>query len=143
LAGVSSTAADAATAFGLIALASGPTWSGEVAPASAATAPFRGRHLGAASGWAGGQLTAAEASSYAAAVADSLSAPRALAAVRIPGYPRYLAALDEAVRQAAGGQITPQVALEQAADRWRAITAELGLDAQRAAYQRSLGLAPR
>lgn len=65
-----------------------------------------------------------------------------LPALPIAGRDDYLQALDEAVRQAIGGQATPQKALERAADRWRQITAKRGLQPQRAAYLRSLGLEP-
>ena len=59
---------------------------------------------------------------------------------RIPGRDRYLAALDEAVKQAVVGEKTPQLALTDAADQWRQITADIGVDSQRKAYARSLGI---
>ncbi len=59
---------------------------------------------------------------------------------RLPGADRYLRALDDAVRQALAGKATSAEALEAAAAQFRTITAELGVDRQRKAYQQSLGL---
>jgi multiple sugar transport system substrate-binding protein len=50
--------------------------------------------------------------------------------------------LDAAVHRALAGESTPQQALEAAAGAWRKITEELGIDAQRRAYQRGLGQTP-
>jgi len=114
-------------------------WSDRTSAASAATAPFRASQLRAPQAWAHG-MRPAEAAQYATAVADSLNATDCLLAPRIPGAQRYLAALDDAVRRSALGEAEPQAALDAAADRWRAITAELGLERQRSAYRHSLGL---
>lgn len=137
LAGASVSAADGLAAYRLLALFTGPQWSGEIAPLSPATAPFRGKQITPPL-WRPAAPT--EAASYAAAVAASLSGPRALVALRIPGREEYLAALDTAVQQAVRGEAAPQAALESAAVEWRKITSGRGLEAQRAAYQRSLGL---
>ena len=72
----------------------------------------------------------------------SLSEHEILHAPRIPGRERYLAALDEAVQRALAGEAAPQTALDEAARRWREITAELGVDSQRNAYRRCLGMEP-
>ena len=64
-----------------------------------------------------------------------------LSTLRIPGRDQYLLALDQAVADALAGQ-DARAALETAANRWREITTQLGLEKQRAAYRRSLGLAP-
>ena len=53
-----------------------------------------------------------------------------------------MTALDEAVESALSKKEAPSEALERAAQVWREITARLGLEAQRRAYQRSLGLEP-
>ncbi|MFO0899967.1 MAG: hypothetical protein U0836_21250 [Pirellulales bacterium] len=137
LAGASVSAVDGLAAYRLLALLTGPQWSGEIAPLSPATAPFRGKQISPPI-WRPAAPT--DAGSYAAAVAASLSSPRALVALRIPGRAEYLAALDTAVQQAVRGEATPQAALEAAAAEWRKITSAHGLEAQRAAYQRSLGL---
>lgn len=77
---------------------------------------------------------------YVSALKSSLEHGQWLDALRIPGRSRYLAALDRAVQQAVRGEKTPAEALAEASAAWKSITAELGLDAQRTAYRRSLGL---
>ena len=63
-----------------------------------------------------------------------------LGALCLPGRTEYLAALDAAVASAVRGRKSPAEALRDAAAQWRQITARLGLDRQRTAYRRSLGL---
>ena len=70
------------------------------------------------------------------------SRPLYMTCIRIPGWQRYLTALDEAVVAACTGRKTSSEALAQVADAWQMITSELGLEAQRVAYTRSLGLEP-
>lgn len=77
---------------------------------------------------------------YVSALKASLEHGQWLDALRIPGRSRYLAALDRAVQQAVRGEKTSGDALAEASAAWKSITAELGLDAQRTAYRRSLGL---
>jgi hypothetical protein len=52
----------------------------------------------------------------------------------------YLQALDEAVAAALAGEPAAP-ALEKAANTWRATTASLDAEKQKAAYRRSLGVA--
>ena len=77
--------------------------------------------------------------SYAETVAAGSTGDVCLQPPRIPGRERYLAALDEAVRRAVRGEQSAAQALAQAADAWRAITEELGVEKQREAYRRSFG----
>ena len=65
-----------------------------------------------------------------------------LRALGIPGQEKYLAALDAAVADAVRGERSAADALADAAAKWREITTELGVDAQRKAYRNSLGLQP-
>jgi hypothetical protein len=53
-----------------------------------------------------------------------------------------MAALDDAVREAVGGKKSAAEALTAAAKRWQETTTKLGVDSQRVAYIRSLGLEP-
>lgn len=131
--------AQPAAALQLLAWLASRKWSERIDTASDATTLFRTSQVATAEAWSRG-LRAPEAKRYASAVAASLTAAECLVLPRIAGAERYLAALDEAVRQTLAGQQTPAEALAKAADAWRAITAELGLERQRAAYQRSLGL---
>ena len=57
-------------------------------------------------------------------------------------YQCYIAALDQAVHAARSGAQTPQEALTETAEAWTALSQELGLESQREAYTRSLGLEP-
>jgi hypothetical protein len=114
-------------------------WSDRTSGTSAAAAPFRASQLRSAQAWAR-DMRAAEVAEYASVVAESLSTTDCLVAPRIPDAERYLIALDDAVRASVRGETEPHLALEAAADRWRAITKELGVERQRAAYRRSLGL---
>ena len=75
-------------------------------------------------------------------VGHTQSQPRRLSSIRIPGWQRYLAVLDEAVLAARTGPRHPSEALTETAEAWSAITEELGLEQQREAYTRSLGLEP-
>jgi multiple sugar transport system substrate-binding protein len=61
---------------------------------------------------------------------------------RLPGREEYLTALDQAVHHAIRGDQTPQQALTNAANEWEKITGRLGIEPQRKAYVRSLGLEP-
>ncbi|MBI2825935.1 MAG: extracellular solute-binding protein [Planctomycetia bacterium] len=129
---------DAATR--LLAWLASPQWSTRVATAGADAAPVRRSQIRSAQDWGGPGISAAEASAYTSVVGQCLSGREALAALRIPGASRYMAALDEAVLAAVRGASAPQSALAAAAEKWQAITDELGLERQRRAYRRSLGL---
>jgi multiple sugar transport system substrate-binding protein len=126
-------------AFRLLAWLASRKWSDRALSAGAAAAPFRHSQSAAPEPWSHG-LPAGESRQYFTAVAASLSAADCLLAPRLPGAERYMQALDEAARKALDNQASPQEALESAAEKFRAITAELGRERQRDAYQRSLGL---
>lgn len=127
-------------AFQLLAWLSGPEWSRRVSTASGATTLFRRSQVDSGGDWGDRRLSAAGAVAYAETIERALTSPDFFGAPRIEGRGRYLAALDQAVRNAVTGKTSSEDALRQAADEWRKITAELGLDRQRAAYRRSLGL---
>lgn len=80
------------------------------------------------------------AAEFTAALEGAFDRTQWLDALRIPGRERYLAALDRAVRRCRREGITATAALAEASATWREITAELGIDAQRQAYRRSIGL---
>lgn len=134
----SSTHSDAA--WQLLAWLSGPKWSDRVAAESRATTLYRRSQLNASEQWVDASIGGPAALEYAQVAERSLSAVEWLGAPRLPGRRRYLDALDHAVAQALLDEATSQAALEAAAAQWAEITAELGLERQRAAYRRSLGL---
>jgi multiple sugar transport system substrate-binding protein len=140
LGSVTKTSSQPAATFQLLGWLSGSQWSERVSTTSGETTLFRKSQLKAARGWADPRIDEAAADEYAETVERALSAAEFFGAPRIAGRHRYLAALDEAVRSAVAGKETSERALGAAAGEWRKITAELGLDQQRAAYRRSLGL---
>lgn len=124
----------------LLAWLSGPKWGQRVCTASPAVTLFRESHLAAPAEWIGFRVDEASALQYAETVERALSREESLSAPRIPGTRRYLAALDAAVRNVVAGRASSQEALAAAAEEWTKITAELGLESQRTAYHRDLGL---
>jgi multiple sugar transport system substrate-binding protein len=124
----------------LLAWLSGPEWGSRVAAASPATTLFRRSQLDSPQPWGGAPLGPGAAGLYAQTVAAALDGHASLAAPRISGRSRYLEALDRGVRQALAGELSSQAALDAVAGEWRAISEEMGLDRQRSAYRRSLGL---
>jgi multiple sugar transport system substrate-binding protein len=133
----SSTQPDAA--FQLLGWLSGSQWSERVSTTSAETTLFRKSQLKNARPWTDSRIDEAAADEYAETVRQAVGSTELFGAPRMAGRKRYLAALDEVVRSALTGQQSDE-ALRAAADEWRKITAELGIDQQRAAYRRSLGL---
>jgi multiple sugar transport system substrate-binding protein len=109
---------------------------------SNSTTLFRHTQVSAARRWVDPQLDRTAASQYARAVRASLRRKRYLTVVRLPGSDRYMTALDVSVAEVLAGRQTPHEALQKAASQWQAITDELGVDGQRRAYERSLGLEP-
>jgi multiple sugar transport system substrate-binding protein len=140
LASVAEKAAHPDNAFQLLAWLSGQEWGSKISSASPATTLYRRSQIRAPQPWLDPLTDAQAAQQYARSVHDALSHQQYLFALRIPGHERYLSALDSAVEEAVGGQKSPADALADAAAAWRAITEELGLDAQRKAYRKSVGL---
>jgi ABC-type glycerol-3-phosphate transport system substrate-binding protein len=138
LAAVTSTTASAREAQSLLVWLAGREVSPLVSPASGGTTLFRESQMADARRWTGG-LPAKASQSYAAALKQSASLPRYLS-LRLPGREEYLAVLDAAVRSALAGEQTPAEALAAASDKWKAITAEIGVEKQRRALARDLGL---
>lgn len=126
----------------ILALLTGKEWSERLSPLSASTTMFRESQTKTPGLWTDQVLTQQAAEQYAEVVLTSQNRPIQLSSIRIPGRRRYLTALDAAVAAARSGEQSPQEALAEAAKAWAAITEELGVDKQREAYTRSLGLEP-
>jgi multiple sugar transport system substrate-binding protein len=126
--------------FQLLLWLSDKQWSLQVSPVSPATTLFRESHVKTPGAWAEKPVPATAAADYALLTLMTLSREQYLSVVRIPGRAEYLAALDDAVGRAVRGEQKPQEALTEASARWREITGRLGVEAQRKAYSRSLGL---
>jgi ABC-type glycerol-3-phosphate transport system substrate-binding protein len=140
LGSVTKTSSQPEAAFQLLGWLSGSQWSERVSTTSGETTLFRKSQVKAARPWADPRIDEAGTEEYAETVERALGSADFFGAPRIAGRKRYLAALDEAVRSAVAGKQTSEEALGAAAGEWRKITAELGLDQQRAVYRRSLGL---
>lgn len=140
LASLTQSSNNGADAQRLLAWLAGPEISGQISPDSPATTLFRHSQTTRPSRWVESTLAPAAAQQYADATQWTLERAAWLSTPRIPGGDRYLAALDAAVQRALAGDATPEAALREAADQWRQITAELGVEAQKQAYRRSLGL---
>lgn len=138
LAAVTSSSADARRATGFVIWLAGRDVSAQLAPHSAATTLFRNSQVAASGRWTPA-LSAEASRQYAETLAGVLTAPRVFPPLNLPGRPEYLAALDAAVHQALAGQ-PAKLALANAAQRWQETTDKLGLEKQRRANQRSLGL---
>jgi multiple sugar transport system substrate-binding protein len=142
LGSIAEQAAHPDNAFQLLAWLSGPQWGTQVSTASRATTVYRRSQLHSPQSWVDPATNVEAAQQYVRSVNTALNRQQWLDAVRLPGHARYLASLDQAVAQAVDGSESPADALTQAAAEWRTITVELGLDAQRKAYRKSLGLDP-
>jgi ABC-type glycerol-3-phosphate transport system substrate-binding protein len=92
--------------------------------------------------WVEAPFPPAVAADYAKQTQATFQRTQWIFAPRIPGRREYVAALDEAVAAAVRGEKAPAAALAEAAQKWREITTRLGIEKQRAAYLRSLGLEP-
>lgn len=137
---VSTKAARPDVAYQLLFWLSTDHWGQQVASATPATTLFRSSQLESPQAWVEKQVSAAQAAAYATTAQQALSRSERLFPPRIPDRAAYLATLDTAVQQAVRGEKKPEEALREAAARWCEITAQHGLDAQKAAYWHSLGL---
>lgn len=104
--------------------------------------PCRHSQLDEPSRWVGPGLVESEAASYVQALADSLLDRSLVAELPVIGRERFREALTRSLSSVLSGERDPQSALQVAADEWQRITAELGKEAVRDSYRRSLGLPP-
>lgn len=130
----------AEAAFQLLLWLSDDERSPQVSAASPATTLFRQSNLSSPAAWVEKSVSVAAAVKYSDVAEATFRREQWVEALRLPGRPEYLAALDTAVADAVSGKKSPQDALNQAAAKWRTITKRLGLPQQRTAYRHSLGL---
>lgn len=136
----STKSADAA--FELLVWLSSDEWSSQISPASPATTIFRRTQMPHVARWVEPAMPAAADKQYADAAAAAFSRTGWLSCPRIPGHEEYMAALDDAVRQAVEGKAAPAAALARVAAEWQKITDRIGRSNQQKAYTLSLGLEP-
>ncbi len=104
-------------AFELLLWLSDPQWSAQIFAGSPATTLFRTDQIPAAKSWVESGVSNSAARQYAEQTSAALSRGQFLASLRLPGRAEYLAALDEAVHAAVRGQLSPGMALKQAAEK--------------------------
>ncbi len=127
-------------ALNLLVSLSSTDWSEQISPFSESTGLYRSSQIPFVSSWLGPNFETARM--YGELVSDIHRRSLWLTSLRIPGRSRYLSKLDTAVQSAVAGDLTPSDALKQVAEQWQAITEELGVQAQKNAYLRSLGMEP-
>jgi ABC-type glycerol-3-phosphate transport system substrate-binding protein len=137
MAAVTASSADAHRAAGFVLWLAGRDVSQQIGPHSQATTLFRNSQVASSSRWTPA-LSPEASRQYAETLAATRAAPRAFPGLLLPGRLDYLAALDEAVRQALADQPAAE-ALAAAAQKWREITDLLGVENQLRANSRSLG----
>jgi hypothetical protein len=77
---------------------------------------------------------------YTTFLQDQLGPRPSLPSLRLPGAQDYYDSLDRAVIAAWEGRLSPEAALAEAAEQWRAITERLGKQKQREAWLAGQGL---
>lgn len=139
LGAVTDSAASTSEAQNLLMWLASPEISAVVCPRSSATTLFRASHLTQIGVWTPG-LPADSAREYGAVLQSSASLPCSVSSIRLPGRTAYLQALDGAVADVLDQKAAPADALKLAAAKWESITKEIGLEKQRRANERHLGL---
>jgi maltose-binding protein MalE len=133
LVSVTSVSRNAASAFKLIPWLVGGTNGTQLSQRSDGTLWFRASQTPQAAKW----LEQSDAESW---ITQSLSRGDAYLLPRISGIDEYLAILKSALEEAVAGKQPAADALATAAQKWNALTDELGRDSQRMALNRHLGL---
>ncbi|HTU24420.1 MAG TPA: hypothetical protein VMF30_03410, partial [Pirellulales bacterium] len=129
-------------AFELLAWLAGDNWGTRVASASTATTLYRRSQQRDAAQWVEMGIDRSTAHDYGQLAGHAASHSVWVDGLRIPGWPEYYAALDDAVAKALRGEASATDALKTAAETFATISDRLGVETQRAAYRRNLGLEP-
>jgi ABC-type glycerol-3-phosphate transport system substrate-binding protein len=90
--------------------------------------------------WVSPDLRPNELFGYCGVTAECLRQPNISAELPVVGHSRFRQALTEGLTAALEGKASPEAALKGVAQRWRAISKELGVDRVRDSYRRCLGL---
>ncbi|MBN9389795.1 MAG: extracellular solute-binding protein [Chloroflexi bacterium] len=102
--------------------------------------PYRTQHFENPQLWADSPTKYMDAGPYLQVLKQSNSLPNTQFDLRIPKSGRYSEVLDNWVQQALAGTITPEEALNKAANDWKQITNEAGLEQQKKLYRELEGL---
>ncbi len=111
------------------------------AASSAITLPRRSQIENIAA-WVESPMSEQTAKEYAKDLMKTFESSDYLSSLPIPGREEYLSVLDDAVRSAVRGDQSAIEALIATAGRWREISERLGVEKQKTALRRSLGLEP-
>jgi len=139
-AGITKHSSKKEAAYSYISLLCGPEHSLKaVTTAQSGRQPYRQSHFASVDEWTKFGFTDPD-KEYLNAVQRSLSYPNSRPDLRIPGLQRYYDALDAQITRALTGELSPQKALDNVAERWEQITDDLGRERQLKLYRQSLGL---
>ncbi|TWT48643.1 hypothetical protein [Botrimarina hoheduenensis] len=138
LVAVTTSSRNAASAFRLAAWLASSDVTGQLARSTDGIANCRVSRSGVADHWLASDPAVRGGEAFSAALAESLTARRALLTPRLPGAERYLDELGSAIRLAVEGQASPELALAGASAAWEDLSDEIGREAQLAAYLRSV-----
>lgn len=104
--------------------------------------PYRTSQFTDLAPWLAAGMSEDSAKNYLGAIEASLNSPNMVLDLRVPQNQRYQGVvLDEVLSRFLAGELTAEEAAKEVSARWSEITDELGIDAQKSAYQGTLGVA--
>lgn len=112
----------------------------DVASPDSGDQPWRISHAENLAPWVEAGWDEADAKAYVESIVATTDHPNAVFDLRIPGAARYQEAVELQLTRALAGEITPQEAMDQAAEEMEKITEEIGREKQILAYKAHLGL---
>jgi multiple sugar transport system substrate-binding protein len=112
----------------------------DVASTDSGDQPWRISHAENLEPWVGAGWDEADAKAYVESIVATTDHPNAVFDLRIPGAARYQEAVELQLTRALAGEISPQEAMDQAAEELERITDEIGREEQIRAYRAHLGL---
>jgi ABC-type glycerol-3-phosphate transport system substrate-binding protein len=92
--------------------------------------------------WIGPELRTDEMYGYLAASSESLRTTNLSPELPVIGRADLRKSLTEGITSAMEGKATPEAALKEVADRWKAVSAGFGVERMRDSYRACLGLSP-
>jgi multiple sugar transport system substrate-binding protein len=103
--------------------------------------PYRTSQFNSLDAWKKAGMSDKAAELYLGAIKDSLNSPNMVLDLRIPQNQYYQQVVeDTAIAQFLAGELSRDETMKQITDKWQEKNDELGVDAQKAAYQGSLGV---
>lgn len=123
-----------------LALLSGQEWSPLVCSQCENAGVFRSSHTSNLVPWADSRIDAEARTSYSNAVIELQTSNLFLFSPRIPGSAQYMNSLNQGVARVLNEGADPSQSLKAVADEWRNITEKLGVNEQKEAYRKSLGI---